>query len=143
MLNEGAKASNIVLLPASGRQMAYRRWVSSGEAGRLQGYNHSTTEAGEPLEDLMRIDKVLIDDAGNLWGIYMLPIQLGPGAKRGELPRALCKPTTADGEVDALYSIVGSLGMAPEYTLWRLCSLLVNFLLQFLFGHTQVSMSYD
>ena len=52
MLNEGAKASNIVLSRASGRQgMAYRRWVSSGEAGRLQGYDHSTTEAGEPLED--------------------------------------------------------------------------------------------
>ena len=122
MLNEGAKASNIVLLPASGRQMAYRRWVSSGEAGRLQGYDHSTTEAGEPLEDPTLILKVLVDDAGNIWGIYMLPSQLGPGAKSGELPRALCKPTTADGEVDALYSIVGSLNaMAPNYSLWRLC----------------------
>ena len=52
MLNEGAKASNLVLSQASGRQgLAYRRWVSSGEAGRLQGYDHSTTEDGDPLED--------------------------------------------------------------------------------------------
>ena len=100
MLNEGAKASNLVLSQASGRQgLAYRRWVSSGEAGRLQGYDHSTTEDGDPLEDPRLIDKVLVDDGAGLWGIYMIPSQVRPGAKMGELPRPLCKPTTADGEV--------------------------------------------
>ena len=123
IISLGAKASNIVLSPTRDRRLAYRRWVSSGETGRLQGYAHSTTEAREPLANPTSDAEVLVDDGACLWGIYMIPSQLAPGAKRGELPRALCKPTTADGEVHALHSVVGSLGqMAPEYTLWKLCA---------------------
>ena len=124
MLNQGAKAANLVLSQSRGRQgLAYRRWVSLGEAGRLEGHDHSTTEGGDPPED-PRLDHVLpIDDGAGLWGIYMITSQVRPGAKMGELPRPLCKPTIADGEGDALYSIVGSLEqMAPEYTLWKLCA---------------------
>ena len=124
MLNAGAKAANLVLSQGQGHLgMAYRRPVSLGEAGRLQGYDHTTTEDGAPLEDPGVIDKKLVDDGANIWGICLMPSQLAPGAKLGELPRSLCKPTTAGGETDALYSIVGNLEqMAPEYTLWKLCA---------------------
>ena len=123
IISFGTKPANIVLSPTKDRRLAYRRWVSSGETGRLQGYAHSTTEARERLANPTSDAEVLVDDGACIWGIYMLPSQLAPGAKRGELPRALCKPTTADGEVHALHSVVGSLGqMAPEYTLWKLCA---------------------
>ena len=123
IISSGTKPANIVLSPTRDRRLAYRRWVSSGEAGRLQGYAHSTTEAREPLANPTSDDGRLVDDGACIWGIYMIPQQLGLGAKTGELPRALCKPTSADGEVQALHSVVGALGqMAPEYTLWKLCA---------------------
>ena len=123
IISLGTKPANIVLSPTKDRRLAYRRWASSGETDRLAGYAHSTTEAREPLVKPTSDAEPLIDDGACLWGIFTFVSQLAPGAKRGELPRALCKPTTADGEVQALLSVVGALGqMAPEYTLWKLCA---------------------
>ena len=83
IVNLGAKASNIVLSPTRDRRLAYRRWVSSGETGRLQGYAHSTTEAREPLANPTSDDEVLVDDGACLWGIYMIPQPARPRRQNG------------------------------------------------------------
>ena len=83
IISLGAKAANIVLSPTRDRRLAYRRWVSSGEAGRLQGYAHSTTEAREPLANPTSDDERLVDDGACIWGIYMIPQPARPRRQNG------------------------------------------------------------
>ena len=123
MISSEAKASNIVLTRVSDR-LAFRRYSSLGEAARLEGFAEvASTEEGELKEDPAAAVKKLIDYVANVWGIQLLPSQQVTGAKKGEVPRALTKLTTADGELKALHSILGSLEvMARGYTLHRLCA---------------------
>jgi hypothetical protein len=122
MINELACASNVGLSRVEGR-LAYRRIERRGEASRLAGLlDGVTTEEGEEPGDLAAAVKQLIDDLANLWGIKLLPSQQVTGAKKGEVPRAMPKPTSSESELIALYSILGSLDvMAPGYTLHKLC----------------------
>ena len=81
IIGSGTKPANIVLSPTRDRRLAYRRWVSSGETGRLQGYAHSTTEAREPLANPIQ-GLILWSPASMnpLQWTYFSPIMLrGPG----------------------------------------------------------------
>ena len=122
MINELACVSNVGLSRVDGR-LAYRQISRLGEAARLSGLLQGvSTEEGEVPEDRAAVDK-LIDDVANTWGIRLLPSQRLTGAKKGEVPRAVPRPTSSDGELIALHSILGSIEvMAPGYTLHKLCA---------------------
>ena len=75
--------------------MAYRQISSLGEAARLQGLlQGASTEEGELPEDPAAAVNKLIDDVANVWGIQLLPSQQVTGAKKGEVPRAVPRPTS-------------------------------------------------
>ena len=112
MINKRAYESNVGL-PREGDILAYRRISQSGEGARLAGLLAGpSTEEGELPEDRGAAINRLIDDVANVWGIQLLPSQRVNGAKKGEVPRALPRPTSSDGELMALL-LVGTLVYPP------------------------------
>ena len=118
MLQELTKAKNLVLARGLKGVLTYRQHVNTGMASRLDGMVGASAEEGEGEEDPGAASKLPIDDGANIWGIQLNDGQQDGRHKKGELPRAVPKPATAEKEIQALYSILGSLqSMTPGYTL--------------------------